>query len=415
MALPRRGTLGPRVGTFSIVAGSVARWLAEGKGVALICGVGRRRRPASFCPGTPMRHVRTLVFLILAAALPLGAQQTTPAMVKRLLTGLADDSMQGRATGTPGAMRAATMIAAEMKRIGLEPMGDAGFFQRVPVTAGDSVKQFRRTRVPDPTDPAKSIIKVDSSSFTWRVPLKTLTSMAAYDSAPTARRLPSVNVVGVLRGSDPALKAEHILIDAHYDHLGMRGPGVNGDSIYNGADDDASGVTAVLEIARQFAKGPRPKRTVVFAATTGEEVGLVGTNWYIAHPALPLEQMVANLEIEMIMRPDSLAGGSGRAWLTGYERSTMGEMLAANGIPIGPDKRPAQNFFQRSDNIAFARRGIVAHTLSTFNLHTDYHQLSDDASHADYDHMTGVINAGAKAARLLSDGPKPEWKAGGKP
>ncbi len=362
-------------------------------------------------------RTRHLALAALLGASPLAAQQsTTPAIVKRILSGLADDSMQGRGTGTPGGQRAATMIAAEMKRIGLEPMGDSGYFQRVPIVQGDSVKAYRRERVRDPKDSTKMIVRVDSSVFTWRVPLRVLASMAAYDSAPAARHRPAVNVVGVIRGSDPALKAEHILIDAHYDHLGMRTPAVaGGDSVYNGADDDASGVTAVLEIARQIRQGAAPRRTIVFAATIGEEVGLLGTNWYVAHPALPLAEMAANLEIEMIDRPDSLAGGSGRAWLTGYERSTMGDMLAANGVPIGPDKRPDQQFFQRSDNIAFARRGIVAHTLSTFNLHTDYHQVSDDVSKADFVHMAGVINAAAKAARLLSDGPKPEWKPGGKP
>ena len=137
-------------------------------------------------------------------------------------------------------------------------------------------------------------------------------SLAALDTVPLARKPAAVNVVGVIRGGDPTLKNEYILVDAHYDHLGMRGPGVNGDSVFNGADDDASGVTAVLEIARQIHAGATPKRTIVFAATMGEEVGLLGTNWYIAHPPIPLSQMAANLEIEMIGRPDSLAGGVGR-------------------------------------------------------------------------------------------------------
>jgi Zn-dependent M28 family amino/carboxypeptidase len=249
-----------------------------------------------------------------------------------------------------------------MRRIGLVPAGDSGYFQRVPIS-------------PDTQ---------------------------------------AVNVVGMIRGTDPALAHEHILVDAHYDHLGIGRP-VRGDSIYNGADDDASGVTAVLEIARQVTEGVKPKRTIIFAATIGEEVGLLGTNWYIRHPVLPLAEMAANLEIEMIGRPDSLAGGAGRAWLTGYERSTMGDALKADGVPIGPDRRPKEDFFYRSDNIAFAQRGIVAHTLSTFNLHGDYHQPSDDISHIDFAHMAGVINAAAKAARILSDGPKPAWKAGGRP
>lgn len=332
---------------------------------------------------------RLAVVATFAAALvapPAGAQApTAPGDVSRLLGALAHDSMQGRATGTPGAERAARMIAAEMRRIGLEPVGDSGFFQRVPITVDSARRPALRA------------------------------SFADLDSVPLGRKPSSVNVLGVLRGSDPALGTEHVLIDAHYDHLGVRKPGVNGDTIYNGADDDASGVTAVLEIARQLAAGPRPKRTVIFVATIGEEVGLLGTRWYLAHPSLPLEQMVANLEIEMIDRPDSLAGGAGKAWLTGYERSTMGEMFAARGLPIGPDKRPEEQFFERSDNIAFARRGIVAHTLSSFNLHADYHQPSDDVTKADFAHMAAVINAAARATRLLADGPRPQWKPGKRP
>ena len=362
--------------------------------------------------------LRRLIVAFACLAAPLVAQQpTTPAMARRLLSALADDSMQGRATGTPGAQRAARMIAGEMKRLGLESLGDSGYFQRVPVSM-DSTTSPAMRRVPAGTDSLgrpRFAFEPTGGPPVTRVSLRLKESFAALESLPPARRPSAVNVVGVIRGSDATLRNEHILIDAHYDHLGIRLPAVNGDSIWNGADDDASGVTAVLEVARQLLQSPKPKRTVIFAATIGEEVGLLGTRWYIAHPPLPLEQMVANLEIEMIDRPDSLAGGPGRAWLTGYERSTMGDMLAANGVPIVADRRPTQNFFQRSDNIAFAQRGIVAHTLSTFNLHSDYHQRSDDVSKADFEHMAGVINAAARAARLLSDGPRPEWKPGGKP
>jgi hypothetical protein len=241
-----------------------------------------------------------------------------------------------------------------------------------------------------------------------------LESFAQLDTLPAAQRPPSVNVVGVLRGTDPAVRDSAVLIDAHYDHLGI-GRAVNGDSIYNGADDDASGVVAVLEIARALKAGPAPRRTVIFAATTGEEVGLLGTRWYLQHPVVPIEQMSANLEIEMIGRPDSLAGGRGRAWLTGFERSTMGETFARAGLPIGPDKRPDQQFFERSDNIAFARQGVPAHTLSSYNMHDDYHQLSDDVSAVDFEHMAAVIDAAVKAVGLLANGPAPVWKPGGKP
>ena len=306
--------------------------------------------------------------------------------VRRLLSALSDDSLEGRMTGTRGSAKAATIIADEMRRIGLEPAGDSGFFQRVPVVTARGSRGGRML----------------------------LESFSAYDTMPADRKLRAVNVVGVLRGTDPVLRDSAVLIDAHYDHLGV-GRAVNGDSIYNGADDDASGVVAVLEIARSLAGGPPPKRTVIFAATTGEEVGLLGTRWYLKHPVVPIAQMSANMEIEMIGRPDSLAGGPGRAWLTGFERSTMGEIFARAGLPIGPDRRPDQRFFERSDNIAFAREGVPAHTLSSYNMHTDYHEPSDDLAHADVPHMTTVIRAGASAARLLADGPAPRWNANGRP
>jgi hypothetical protein len=317
------------------------------------------------------------------AAAPAGVDESD---VRRLLGALADDSMEGRGTATRGSARAAAFIAAELARYGVQPAGDSGFFQRVPVA---------RT--------------------SGRRGLALLPSLAARDTVPAADRANAVNVVGVIPGRDPGLRDQVVLIDAHYDHLGTR-PGQAGDSIYNGADDDASGVVAVMEIARALARGPAPKRTVVVAATTGEEVGLLGTRWYIEHPVRPLDATVANLEIEMIGRPDSLAGGPGRGWLTGFERSTMGELFASTGLPIVPDRRLDQQFFMRSDNIAFAERGIVAHTLSSYNLHNDYHQPTDDVAHVDFAHMTRLIDVAVRAARLLADSPtKLEWKPGGRP
>jgi hypothetical protein len=117
----------------------------------------------------------------------------------------------------------------------------------------------------------------------------------------------------------------------------------------------------------------------------------------------------------MIGRPDSLAGGPGHAWLTGYSRSTMGATFAAAGLPIGPDKRQDQHFFERSDNIAYAEMGIPAHTMSSYNMHTDYHKPSDELSRVDFEHMTRVIQAGVKAVRILADGPVPHWNPGGQP
>jgi hypothetical protein len=306
---------------------------------------------------------------------------------------LADDSMQGRLTGTPGMHRAARYLAEMFDHFDLEPAGEEPYLQHMPLAWSAAAGPGRELRL------------LDAWSDTAAV--------------PADRRARGVNVVGIMPGTDPELRGQVVLIDAHYDHLGTADAGfcraAASDTVCNGADDDASGVVAVLEIARDFHRGPPPKRTLVFLLTTGEELGLLGTQWYIRHPALPLERMVANLEIEMIGRPDSLAGGGGKAWLTGYDRSTMGDMLASAGIEIVADPRPAQHFFERSDNIAFAMRGIPAHTLSSFNLHADYHTARDDASRIDYGHMTAVIRAAVRAARLLADGPAPVWKPGGRP
>jgi hypothetical protein len=313
-----------------------------------------------------------------------------------LLTALAHDSMEGRATGTRGAARAARFVAEQMRAAGLEPAGDSGFFQRVPI----AIQTYERRRPGGETRVFEGPVL--------------LASLQDLDTIPATRRRPSVNVVGALRGADSVLSNEAILIGAHYDHEGIGRP-VGGDSIYNGADDDASGVVTVLEVARILAAGPRPRRTIIFMTMTGEEQGLLGTNWFIRNPPVPLDRVVADLEVEMIGRADSLAGGPGRAWLTGFERSTMGETFAAAGLPIGPDRRPDQQFFLRSDNIAFARRGIVAHTLSSFNMHAQYHTPDDEVELVDFDHMASVINVAARAARLLADGPRLEWKPGGRP
>ena len=341
--------------------------------------------PVSAAPAPPARPAPTVPVPPTLPQLPASA----PAAVRQLLATLAADSMEGRATGTRGSARAARFIADRMAAAGLVPAGDSGFFQRVPMRVTMSQRTGRPTA---------------SAVRTW----------AEFNQLPPDQRTIGVNVVGMAPGTDSALRSQAVLVDAHYDHLGLGRP-VNGDSVYNGADDDASGTVAVLEIARILAARRDTKRTLIFAATTGEEVGLVGTNWYIANPPFPLGQTVANFEIEMIGRPDSLSGGSGKGWLTGYDRSTMGPTLAAAGLPIVADPRPDQQFFQRSDNIAFARLGIVAHTLSSFNLHRDYHQPSDEVGAVDFTHMAALIDAATRAVWVLANGEVPTWNPDGQP
>lgn len=322
-------------------------------------------------------------------AIPAMVDSATPESVRALLSVIAADSMEGRAVWSKGSDRAAKYIAGQMREIGLLPAGDSGYFQKIP---GAAQVNGRVVRLP---------------------------SFADCDTVPLERRRIAVNVVGILPGrrlgSDaPANPDSTILVDAHYDHLGIGRP-INGDSIYNGADDDASGTVAVLEVARVMKKWPAPSRSVVFLATTGEEFGLIGTRWYLANPVRPLSTIAANLEIEMIGRPDTIAVGRGRGWLTGYERSSMGENFQRSGLPIMADMRPSQSFFTRSDNIAFAQAGIPAHTLSSFNLHTDYHGVGDEISKIDFEHMAALINTGARAVWVLTEGPAPTWNRGGRP
>lgn len=314
------------------------------------------------------------------APAPAGVRQ---ADVREQLEALAADSMEGRATGSAGGMRAAVYLARRLEALGVQPAGDMAYFQIVPVAAEGGR-------------------------------LRLMPSLDSLARMPAEARREAFNVIGMIPGSDPALRHEAVIVGAHYDHVGI-GRAVDGDSIYNGADDDGSGTVAVLEIARALARGPAPRRTVILFFATGEEVGMLGTRWYLRHPVVPLDSTVAGLMIEMIGRPDSLAGGPGRAWLTGYERSTVSQILQRAGVPIVADPRPDQDFFNRSDNTPFALMGVPAHALSSFGLHGDYHQPGDETDRIDWDHMTRVVQAAVEAARALADGPRPEWAPGGRP
>ena len=323
---------------------------------------------------------------VLGLAASAGAQATRDAAraaeVRATVYALADDSLAGRRTGEPGAERAAAWLAARLEAMGVAPGGAYGYLQPVPLAA-----EGRRLR---------------------------LVSGDELAALPADARRTAYNVVGIVPGTDPVLRGEAIIVGAHYDHVGTGRANADGDSIYNGADDDASGTAAVLEIARALADRPA-RRTVVFFLATGEEVGMLGTRRYLDDPAVPLDRTVAGLFLEMIGRPDPLAGGFGHAWLTGYDRSTVGEIVAAAGVPIVADPRPAQNFFERSDNTPFARQGVPAHALSSFNLHADYHTPDDEADRVDFAHLAAVVDAAVDAVRALADGPRPAWNPGGRP
>jgi hypothetical protein len=222
------------------------------------------------------------------------------------------------------------------------------------------------------------------------------------------------NAVGVLKGSDPSAAAQVIMLSAHLDHLGVN-ESLTGDKIFNGADDDASGCVAVLEMARVFGSGKRPKRTIYFVCFGSEERGGFGSQYFIAHSPVPLEQIVADITFEMLGRPDAKVA-AGTLWLTGFERSTLGPELAKQGASLVADPHPEQKFFQRSDNYPLALRGVIAHTISSYGLHTDYHRVTDEVGKIDFPFMTRSLNSLVKPIQWFANSTfRPQWLPGKAP
>ena len=246
-----------------------------------------------------------------------------------------------------------------------------------------------------------------------------------FDAHYERELLPSYNVLARLPARGPEA-AEAVVVSAHYDHIGSApapdpaesdgGDAPAPDTIYNGADDDASGVACVLEIARRLAAQGPQERELIFLLATAEEIGIVGTSYYLDHPSTPLERTVCNLNFEMLGRPDEAAGGPGKLWLTGPERTNLMAAYNAAGFGLVADPHPEQNFFQRSDNIVFCYRGIVGQTFSTYNLHRDYHQVSDELELIDFEHLRACSEAGYRAVELVANGTiDPQWLEGGQP
>jgi len=217
--------------------------------------------------------------------------------------------------------------------------------------------------------------------------------------------LPAANVVGVLPGRDPARALEQVVFSAHYDHLGILPP-VAGDSIANGANDDASGTTAVVALAEYFARQHTNARPLLFVAFTGEEIGSLGAQ-YFARQVVPA-QVVAMLNIEMIGTPAKF--GPDAAFVTGFEKSSLGPILQRNllGTPfrMEEDPYPALQLFYQSDNATLARLGVPAHTITTAQLPTDrrYHTVADDVASLDLVNLARITEAVARGARTLISG-----------
>jgi hypothetical protein len=210
------------------------------------------------------------------------------------------------------------------------------------------------------------------------------------------------NVVGKISGKRAN---EIVLFSAHYDHLGIRG--TQGDTIYNGANDDASGTTAVITLAKYFKDmGTQPERTILFACFTAEEGGGYGSTYFSQQ--LNPDEIVAMFNIEMIGKP--AVSGPNTAWVTGFDKSSFGELLqkAVKGTEYEfyADPYPDQNLFYRSDNATLARLGVPAHSISTtpIDVDKDYHKASDEVSTLDLAHMTNTIKAIAAAATGMISG-----------
>ena len=309
----------------------------------------------------------------------------TEDLIRRHVNVIADDSMLGRATPSRGLELTAAYVADQFRRAGLKPGGDAGtYIQRYPVPTG-SMPQQR-------------------------------TAAASRAGGPGERSRPETfdpgfapNTVGIVVGTDPVLRDEYVVISAHMDHVGVNGR--NGaDSIWNGADDDASGTAGVLSLAEALAKAP-PRRSVILLTVSGEEKGLWGSRWFTENPPVPLDRMVANFNLDMIGRnwKDTIA-------VIGIEHSDLGKTLERVatehpelGLTTVGDLWPQENFFVRSDHYNFAKNGVPA--LFLFNgTHADYHQPSDSPEKIDAEKEARVVRLIHLAVMTVGNATaRPEW------
>jgi hypothetical protein len=262
---------------------------------------------------------------------------------------MAHDSMRGRATPSPELEEVARYVAAEFHSSGLQS------------GAGGDYLQW------------------------WSLPVFSLVSHGPESGSD------AMNTIGWLEGSDPSLRNEYVVIMAHMDHVGVRAP-VGSDSIYNGADDNASGTAGLLELAEALAKlEPRPRRSLVFIAFGGEELGLWGSQYYSEFPAFPLASTVAAVNMDMIGRnwPDTVAVIRS----PGSNIGLLAELTTGLHPELGMaviDDRWGGDLFQRSDQYHFHNNGVPV--LWYFSgTHEDYHQPSDEPHTLDYEKAARIV------------------------
>ena len=276
----------------------------------------------------------------------------------------------------------------------------------------------REQRLIDPEAPRTSVPRVTVSgdgAARFYASLKAGSSDAVASIHVIAPRRTEVvlhNVIGILRGSDPALKDTSVLLTAHYDHIGRLEDGP-GDRIYNGANDDGSGTVSVIEVARALASlDKHPRRSIVFMTFFGEEKGLIGSGYYARHPAWPLDKTVAQLNLEQVGRTDSSEGPQlSNATVTGFDYSNLTDYLskagALTGVKLYKHPRNSDAYFGSSDNLSMAEAGIPAHTLTVSFEYPDYHGLGDEWQKIDYNNMAKVDRMVAAALMMMANSAEP--------
>lgn len=378
---------------------------------------------------------------------------------------LASDSMQGRETFTPGNAMASAFIENEFKQTGLQYLQGLNSYRQefsmtetkntiakviingttvsdslvavvsyapeivltqndVNVVHIDSLNQLRQKLGMIFSSTTNQLVLVDSSLKKYGSRLVRMGSIKA-DSTPntivfvfgvksaeqftvsvrnTITRKPLNNVVGLLSGKTKP--DEYVIFSGHYDHLGIGKADKNNDSIYNGANDDASGTTAVLMLAKYFKAMNNNERTLVFVTFTAEEIGGYGSQYFSKQ--IEPAKVVAMFNIEMIGTESRW--GTNSAYITGYEKTDMGKILERNlqasKFTFYPDPYPDQELFYRSDNATLARQGVPAHTISTSKMDAEkyYHTQGDAFETLDMMNMTEIIKAIAISSASIASG-----------
>ena len=292
----------------------------------------------------------TLFLLIFSGIL--SSQVISEELIKSHLFALSSDLMEGRKAGTIGIEKAAIYIEKEFERIGLDWFG----------------------------------------------------GMNSYRQNFEERGLSLFNIVGYLEGKSK--KNEIVVISAHYDHLGIKKGGDEEDVIFNGANDNASGVTAVLALAEHFSNQNNNERSLLFVAFTAEEMGLLGSNYF--GKQINSKNIIAGINIEMIGKESPF--GPKTAWITGFDRSDFGRIIQQNLIgsdyKVFPDPYVNFNLFFRSDNASLAKLGVPSHTFSTspMDKDLDYHKVSDEAKTLDLFTISETIKAIAAGVKSIISG-----------